>query len=471
MQLYKKIMCVFFILFLGYACGNEHEDNPSTRQMRAPFTLLKNVKLKKNPVILKILGQISPTNLKATIDTLVSFETRHSLSDTTSDLRGIGAARRWIRQEFRKYKQQCGGRLQIDYDKWRVRDSRLGRPTFVNVVATLPSVTPTKIDRIVVICAHYDSRATDSMDSISAAPGANDDASGVAVVMELARIFSRYRFDATIIFAALAGEEHGLFGSTHLAEKARQNNWDIQAVLSLDMVGNIVGGNGLVDSTRLRCFSEAGSFSEPSQKAGTPSSTKCGIDSPSRQVARYSKFVTSTYLDDLSIELVYQADRFGRGGDHLPFNKNGYPAVRFTEPNENYSQQHQNVRIEEGTQFGDLPEFISVPYLHNVTRAVAAILGSMALSPAPPTEVHVQRHKGYNTKLSWNSPSSSHNIGGFAIFIRKSTSPVWQKQVNVNNLLEYTLKNISIDDNLFAVAAFDGEGNVGLPTYAIYQSQ
>jgi len=299
---------------------------------------------------------------------------------------------------------------------------------------------------------------------MASAPGANDDGSGVAAMLELARVLSLYRFDATLLFAAVAGEEQGLLGSTRLAQMVQERGWELVGVLSLDMIGNVVGGNGLVDSTRLRCFSEGVAYTETPEEGRLRWRLGAESDSPSRQLARYAKAQIETYLPDLAVSLVFRPDRLGRGGDHLPFNRAGFAAVRFTEANEHFGHQHQLVRIEGGVQYGDLPEFLSYTYLARATKAVGAVVAALALSPRPPQEVRLSRGKGYDAHLSWKDPTPMSDVAGYKIYVRQTTSPTWQKQVLVHGSTEATIRGLCIDDYFFAVAAVDRDGNESLPS-------
>lgn len=332
-----------------------------------------------DPEIKKMVAEVSATNMENTVRKLVSFGTRHTLSDTKSNSRGIGAAQRWVKSEFDKYAKNSNGRLTAEIDYFTIKadgrriavDSQLG-----NVMATLKGTDPSD-NRVLIISGHLDSRASDVMNSTIDAPGANDDGSGVAAVMEISRIMSQREFPFTIIFVTVVGEEQGLYGAKHLAEKAKAENWNIIAMLNNDMIGNsLSNGTGLRDNVNVRVFSEAIPYLETEAEAKVRKSTNRENDSPSRLLARYIKTTTSQYIDQLNINLVYRNDRFLRGGDHTPFSQNGFTAIRFCEMNENYDHQHQDVRLEKGTQFGDLPEFMDFEYMRKVTGANLATLSN-----------------------------------------------------------------------------------------------
>ena len=307
----------------------------------------------------EIVAAISPRRIDAYIKKLVNFQTRHTMSETQSDTRGIGAARRWIESELKLCSAQAGGRLQVAIDSYvEPRGARLSRPTeIVNVVATLKGMQAQSAARIYVVSGHYDSRATDVMDSESAAPGANDDASGTAAVMEMACVMARYQFDATLVFMAVAGEEQGLFGSTHWAEQAKQNNLDIGGMFTNDIIGSAHADDGRVDFGQVRLFAEGiPALKEMPDQLRTLIATGGENDSPSRQLARHVKEIGERYVPGFKVSVVQRRDRYLRGGDHIPFLERGYAALRFSEPNEDFRHQHQNVRSENQLQYGDLPQ-------------------------------------------------------------------------------------------------------------------
>ncbi|CUS79049.1 M28 family peptidase [Candidatus Kryptonium thompsonii] len=366
-------------------------------------TLFSQQLVKRNSTVVEIIQKISADSIKRNIEKLVSFYTRHSLSDTISQNRGIGAARRWIKSELERYSRESGGRLKVEFDEFIApAGPRVPKPTkMANVIATLPG----KIykDKVYIVSAHYDSRAGDALDSTGFAPGANDDGSGTAAVLELARVLSKYEFDFTIMFVLFAGEEQGLLGSRHLAKKLKDSGIVVLGVLNNDIIGNTEGGNGIVDNTRVRVFSEGLPISRDENMLRLITQVGLENDSPSRQLARYFKEVAERYLDNFQIELIFRRDRFLRGGDHTPFNEQGFPAVRISEMNENYARQHQNVRTEKGVKYGDLPEFVDYEYCANITRANASVLYHLANAPHPPQNPVIKISElEYDTTLKWD---------------------------------------------------------------------
>lgn len=421
-----------------------------------------------DPEIKKMVSEVSSENMEAIVKKLVSFGTRHTLSDTKSSTRGIGAAQRWVKSEFDNYAKASNGRLtsEIDYftikaDGRRIKnDSQLG-----NVMATLKGTDATD-DRVLIISGHLDSRASDVMDSTIDAPGANDDASGVAAMMELARIMCKREFPFTIIFVALVGEEQGLYGAKHLADKAKDQNWNVIAMINNDMIGNsLSSGTQLRDNTQVRVFSETIPYLETEAEAKIRKSTNRDNDSPSRQLARYIKMVTNQYVEQLDIKLIYRNDRFLRGGDHTPFSQNGFTAIRFCEMNENFDHQHQTVRKENGIQYGDLPEFMDFEYMKKVACSNLATLSNLAWSPKAPKNVGIEVKEVTNfSVLNWNKPEGKP-IYGYNILIRETSSPIWEKSIFVKD----TKAEIpySKDNYFFAVQSVDELGHSSLPVFPV----
>jgi hypothetical protein len=297
------------------------------------------------------------------------------------------------------------------------------------------------------------------------APGANDDASGTAAVLEMARVMAKYEFDATIVFMAVAGEEQSLLGSTHFAEQAKQKNWNIDAMFTNDIVGNTLGGNGVRDRGNVRVFSEGVPSNETAAEATTRRSVGGENDSASRQLARFIKETQETFLPQFKVMLVYRRDRYGRGGDHIPFLERGYPAVRFTEVNEEFRHQHQNVRVENGVQFGDLPEFVDFAYVANVARVNAASLAALALAPSRPKGVTILSQRLQNdTELKWDT-NTEPDLAGYEIVWRDTTVPVWTNSKAVGNVTSFTMKGMSKDNYFFGVRAIDKDGNRSAVTY------
>jgi hypothetical protein len=422
-----------------------------------------------NAKVEKILAEISAANIEAGVRKLAGFGTRHTLSDAASETRGVGAARRWIKSEFERYSRESGGRLQVAEDKFMQPPmQRVPQPTeLVNVVATLPGTRAESRDRVYVVSGHYDSCVCTQgvLDAVSDAPGANDDASGTAAVMEMARVMSKYEFDATLVFMAVAGEEQGLLGAAHWAEEAKKKNLNVGAMFTNDIIGNTVGGNGVRENNRVRVFSEGVSSAETEAEARMRQSVGGENDSPSRQLARYVKEVGERYVPGFEVTLIFRRDRYGRGGDHIPFLQRGYAAVRFTEPNEDFTRQHQKVREENGVKYGDVPEMVDFAYVAQVARVNAAAMAGMALAPAPPANVSFKSaRQEYDTTLAWQ-PNKEPDVAGYRIVWRATHEPFWTHSRAVGNVTEFVMKGLSKDDYFFAVQAVDAEGNASVPSF------
>jgi hypothetical protein len=425
----------------------------------------QSVSSQPDPAIKQMVEEISAQNLEAIVRKLASFETRHSLSSTKSATKGIGAARNWVEAEFKKYAQASNGRLQVVQDPFILEPDgrRVNRSVEMrNVMATLKGTNPSDT-RVLIISGHLDSRNTDIMDSTGRAPGANDDASGVAVVMELARIMSKREFPCNIVFVAVQGEEQGLLGARHLADRAKNENWNIVGMITNDIVGNSLSDEtNLRDNTHVRVFSEGVPAYETEEMTKLRKSISSENDSRSRQFARYIKEAGEKYVDGLQVELIYRNDRFLRGGDHTPFSQNGFTAVRMTEMNENFQQQHQNVRTENGIQYGDLPEFVDYQYLKKNAAVNLATLASLAMAPSAPEQVGIVTSNLTNkTSLKWQASSIGEKPAGYYVLMRETHSPVWTKRFFVSGI-EATLP-YSKDNFLFAVQAVDAEGHESLP--------
>ncbi len=418
--------------------------------------------------IKKMIGEIKAENLEATVHKLVSFGTRHTLSDAKNKTKGIGAAQQWVKSEFDKFALESNGRLTSEIDYFTVKadgkrinvDSKIG-----NVMATLKGTDPTD-NRVLIISGHLDSRVTDVMNVKANAPGANDDGSGVAAVIELAKVMSKRSFPATIIFVAVTGEEQGLIGARHLAEKAKEQNWNIVAMLNNDMIGNsLSSGTNLRDNTQIRVFSETIPYLETEEEAKMRKAVSRDNDSPSRLLARYIKTVTEQYVDQLKVKLVYRNDRFLRGGDHTPFSQNGFTAVRFCEMNENFDHQHQDLRTENNIKYGDLPEFMDFDYLRKNTCSNLATLANLASSPKAPENVGIEVKKLSNSStLIWSAPAGKEQYG-YQILMRETSSSHWEKTFFVKD----TRAEIpySKDNYFFAVQTVDALGHASLPVFPI----
>ena len=423
----------------------------------------------RDPQIDRIVAEISPANIEANIRRLVGFKTRHTLSDTTSPDTGIGAARNWIKGEFERYSRESGGRLAVAFDAF------LQPPTpprvmheveIVNVVATLRGRQAESAERVYVVSGHYDSRSLNPLLGEPYAPGANDDASGTAAVMELARVMAKYEFDATIVFMTVAAEEQGLLGAKHWADQAKKNNVNVAAMFTNDIIGSSRADDGRVDDTHVRLFAEGVPPAQPMPEA-VLSQIKTGgeNDFAPRQLARAIRETALTYVPQMQVQVVYRRDRFLRGGDHSPFLDAGFAAVRFTEPNEDYRHQHEDPRMVNGVQHGDLPEFDDFNYIANVARVNAAALANLASAPASPANVEVETLKLENdTVLRWTA-NAEPDLAGYRIVWRETTSPFWEHNAWAGNVTRYTVKGLSKDNFLFGVEAVDQSGHASPAVY------
>lgn len=414
---------------------------------------------KPNAEIQKMLREVSAKNIENYIRKLVSFGTRNTNSEQDNPTRGIGAARDWIYAEFEKISKDCGGCLDVQKQTFlQPKAPRIPEPVNItNVFAVLKgTINP---DRIYVVSGHYDSMCANPADGKCDAPGANDDASGTAAVIEMARIMSKYKFDATIIFLAVAGEEQGLLGATYFAEQARQKNWNIEAMFTNDIIGGVTTMKNSPDRNSVRVFSEGTPSNETEQEANIRRGVGGENDSASRQLARYIKETAEIYSPEFSVKMIYRRDRYLRGGDHIPFLERGFAAVRFTEPNEDYDHQHQNVRTENGKFYGDTIEFVDFAYVANVTRINIASLARMALAPARPKNVGmVTARLGNDTELRWDANKET-DLAGYEIVWRDTTSPVWTNSLPIGMVTSYVIKNMSKDNYFFGVRAIDKAGN------------
>lgn len=416
----------------------------------------------------KLLAEISVARLEARIRKLASFGTRNTMSETASDTRGIGAARRWIKRELDACSKASGGRLQVEFDPHIAPVSpRIAKPTeLINVVATLPGVQAESKDRIYVVSGHYDSMPTLPTDATTDAPGANDDASGTAASMELACVMSKYQFDATIIFMTVAGEEQGLVGARLWATNAKERGANIAGMITNDIIGNSKGADGTVVRDRMRLFAEGvPPMKDLSDDVLTALRSGGENDLPTRQLARHVKASADKYIKDFKVDVIYRRDRYLRGGDHAPFLELGYPALRMTEWIENWQHQHQNPRIENGKQFGDLPEFVDFDYVEKVTRVNAAALASLALAPASPANVQMETFQlENNTTIRWKA-NAEPDIAGYKIVWRETTAPFWQHSKDVGNVTRATVEDVSKDNFIFGVVAYDKDGFESPATY------
>ncbi|HVI59660.1 MAG TPA: M28 family metallopeptidase [Luteimonas sp.] len=403
----------------------------------------------------------SAARIEADVRRLVGFGTRHTLSDTKSDTRGIGAARRWIHAEFERISAQCGGCLEVvDVSDVVSGEERIPNPTEVVDVIAIQRGTSDP-GRYVIMSGDIDSRVSDVMDATSDSPGANDNASGIAGTLEAARVLSKHRFPGTIVYAALSAEEQGLFGGKILAAKAQKEGWRIEAMLNNDMIGNIAGLNGVVDNSTARVFAEGTRVTETPEEARQRRFTGGEVDSPSRNLARYIDRMADLYVPNLDVMMVYRLDRFGRGGHHRPFNDLGYPAVRVMETNENYHRQHQDLRTEDGVAYGDVVEGVDFDYVAKLAALNAVSLAGMASAPPPPADVAISGAVTADTTLKWTRAPKAQapGLAGYRIYWRLTTEPQWTHSRYVGDVAQYTLQNVVIDNYFFGVAAVGKDGS------------
>ena len=416
-------------------------------------------KAKPNPEIAKMVKEVSAKNIEATIRKLVSFGTRSTLSDQNDPNRGIGAARDWIYGQFQKISADCGNCLTVEKQSFlQPKANRVPEPTtLTNVVATLKGTTDP--DRVYVVSGHYDTMCSSPTDGKCDAPGANDDGSGTATVIELARVMSKRKFDATIIFVTVAGEEQGLLGSTHFAQQASEKKMNIEGMFTNDIVGGVTSQKNSPNRNKVRVFSEGVPSDETPQQANTRRSVGGENDSPSRELARFIKEQSDRYLKNFKVWMIYRRDRYLRGGDHIPFLERGYTAVRITEADEDYTHQHQNVRTENSVFYGDTPEYVDFEYTANVARVNLIALASLAYAPAKPKNVGIVTARLTNdTELKWDANTDT-DLVGYEIVWRDTTAPEWTDSAFVGNVTDFLVKGRSKDNYFFGVRAVDKDGN------------
>lgn len=423
--------------------------------------------VKQDPLIQEMVSEISRDNIEGYIRSLVTFHTRQNLSSQDQPGYGIGAAWKYLYDRFSSNIKQSGGRLSVEYVDYTVGGNGARIPHQVslkNVVATLRGTDPSD-DRIIVISAHFDTRIEGDSDSTGYAPGANDDGSGIAALLEMVRIMSSRQFPATIVFTAVSGEEHGLLGARFMAGKAKEENWNIIAMINNDMIGNS-GSSGtlLNDNMKVRVFSEGVPALETEAMAALRKSTSGENDSRARQLARYIKEVGERYVDQMTVTLVYRNDRFGRGGDHTPYCQLGYTAVRITEFNENYDRTHQTTRVVDGHHFGDTPEYVDCEYVRKNTGINLASVANMALAPASPENVKIIVAGLTNsTSLRWDPPAAGKKPAGYYVLMRETYQPVWERKIWTDET-SVTLP-YSKDNYFFAVQSVDAEGHESLAVF------
>lgn len=428
------------------------------------FQAFSQTTIRRDTEIEQMVNEVSADSLRAYIQSMVGFGTRNTLSTQTDPKRGIGAARNWVLSKFNTFSRQSGGRMTaiIDTTTLQPDGKRIDAVTVLgNVVATLKGTDPSD-NRIFLISGHLDNMRSNVMDRTGDAPGANDDASGVAAVLECARIMSSHHFPATVIFIAVSGEEQGLLGATYMSEKAKQRNWNIEAVLNNDIMGsNNSNETNIIDNSRVRVFSEGLPAYETEKNAATIRNLGLENDGKARQLARYIKETGERYVENLQVVMIYRNDRFLRGGDHLPYVQRGFAAVRITEMNENYTRQHQDVRTENGIAYGDLPEHIDFEYLRKNTALNLCNLANLAKSPGMPDSVKMDVKKLSNSTYLYWKPSRMGKTGGYYVLIRETTSPTWQKKI-FTTATDIRLP-YSKDNYFFAVQSVSDAGNESLP--------
>ncbi len=399
-------------------------------------------------------AEVQAAEMKETITRLVGFGTRHTLSDTISATRGIGAARRFAQARFESFSAACGGCLKVEMVGKTFTAPRIPQPAeVVNVMAVQPGTSDP--GRVIIISGHIDSRNSDALDAIGDAPGANDDGSGTAAVIEAARVLSAYKFPATLVYAVLSGEEQGLFGGRILAETAKERGWQVEAVLNNDIIGNSTGSSGEKNDREVRVFSEGTKAVETPEQANRRRYNGGEVDSPSRNLARF--VAGQSKAAGIDVEMVYRTDRFGRGGDQVRMLEAGFPAVRITERQENYDRQHQNVRTENGRSYGDLLDGVDFNYLARVTKLNVAALAALARAPAPPAGVTIEGQVSPDTKLGWKPVQGA---AGYKVWWRKTTAPFWQfSRAVAASETSAVLQGIDIDSWFFGVSSVAADGS------------
>ena len=402
----------------------------------------------------QLAAEVRPERMRADIEALVGFGTRHTMSETASETRGIGAARRWAQGQFEQMSRDCGGCLTVITPSDTVTAARVPTPTeVVNVVAIQRGTGDP--NRVIIISGHIDSRVTDVMNFTADAPGANDDASGVAAVLEAARVLSKHRFEATLVFAALSGEEQGLLGGKILADYAQAQGWRVEANLNNDIVGNSEGQSGVRDTTRVRVFSEGTKTVETEAQEERRRYNGGEVDSSSRNLARFVDGLADRYLANFDVEMIYRTDRYGRGGDQVEMLRHGFPAVRISEGAENYDRQHQDLRNENGVEYGDTIEGVDFDYLGQVARLNIVAMAALGNAPASPLGVAIEGAVKPDTTVKWQAVPGA---AGYRVWWRSTTAPQWTHSRWAGTATELVLPGIVIDDFFFGVSAVSAEG-------------
>lgn len=408
----------------------------------------------------ELTASASPARIKVDIEKLVSFGTRHTLSETKSDTHGIGAARRWIKAEFERISQNCGGCLEVMYLSDTVTGSRVPNPTeIVSVIAIQRGTLDS--NRMVMMSGDIDSRVSDPLNGTSDSPGANDNASGMAGVIEAARVLSQHKFAGSIVYMGLSGEEQGLYGGQIVAKHALAQGWQITGVLNNDMIGNIEGINGVINNTTARVFSEGTRFTETKEEARTRRYSGGEVDSPSRNIARLVDRLADQYIPNLDVMMIYRLDRFGRGGHHRPFNEAGFPGVRIMETNENYNRQHQDIRTENGIKYGDVIEGVDFDYAAKLTSLNIVTLATMAAAPPFPKNVTLKGAVKPSATLSWDEAKgqAAGNLAGYKVYWRLTTDAQWSFSRYVGMVNSYTFENVVVDNYFFGVVSVAKDGS------------
>ena len=413
---------------------------------------------KVSEVLYEIADAPSAERIEKDIKKLVDFGTRHTLSDTVSETRGIGAARRWIKSEFEKISEACKGCLDVQYQSTLEpkNDRRIVKDTYIVNVLAIQRGTAYP-NSYVIMSGDIDSRVSDPNNFTDDSPGANDNASGMAGTIEAARVLSKYKFPVSIIYVGLSGEEQGLFGGKHLAQKAKKEGWDIVGVINNDMIGNYHGIDGVIDNTTFRVFSEAISMSLTEKERNAMRFYGGEVDGPSRQLARYIDRITDEYMTNLDAIMIYRLDRFGRGGHHRPFNDEGFTGVRIMETHENYNRQHQDIREENGISYGDVISGVDFDYTAKLTAVNALTLASLASAPEAPKNLSIGGAVEASAKLQWDK-SDDKGLQGYKVYWRKTTSAQWEFSRFIGKKNSYTFDNLVIDNYLFGVASVGENG-------------
>ena len=416
--------------------------------------------------IYEIVEIVSAKNLEHYVQTLVNFGTRNTFSETESETRGIGAARRWIKKEFEDISNECNNCLEVFFQGETVSPDDGNRIPKTAEILNVVAIQKGKKypNSYIIMSGDIDSRASDTQDFETDAPGANDNATGMAGTLEAARVLSHYKFDHSVVYVGLSGEEQGLYGGKFLAEYAKENDWNVIGILNNDMIGNIEGLDGVIDNRTFRIFSEAHNPTETDRERQMKRFYGGEVDGESRQLARYVYETTQTYMPEMNPTMIYRLDRFGRGGHHKPFNDLGFPGIRIMEAHENYTQQHQDIRTENGIEYGDVIEHVNFDYVKKLTAVNAISMASLAWAPPAPAEVAIGGIVEPSVKLKWEQ-NNPEDVKGYKVYWRNTTSPTWDHFRYLENIDEITLEGIIVDNFFFGVAAIDENGHESVVVY------